>query len=75
MPYERKKRHMKRTKQYNIELCDKICVTRLELPALLGCGQPTADKIAEDAEAKIYIGKRLLISVDKIKMYLVENCK
>lgn len=65
---------MKKTKKYDIKPTDKICVTRLELPALLGCGQPTADKIAEKAGAKIYIGKRLLISVDKIKNYLLENC-
>lgn len=66
---------MKRTKKYDSNSLQKLCVTRTELPALLGCGQPTADKIAEDAEAKIYIGKRLLISVDKVRDYIVEKCQ
>ncbi len=65
---------MKKTKDYELDLSKKICVTRKELPALLGCGQPTADKIATEAGAKFYSGKRLLISVDKVRNYLSENC-
>lgn len=52
---------------------ERLSVTRKELPSLLGCGQPTADKIADEAEAKVFIGRRLLISVDKIRDYLIEN--
>lgn len=63
---------MIKTTKYEINVQDKLCVTRKELPGILSCGQPTADKIALDAKAKIYIGKRLLISVDKIRNYLVD---
>lgn len=66
---------MKRTKKYDVRSSDKLCVTRTELPALLGCGQPTADRIAEEAEARIYFGKRLLISVEKVRNYVNKNCK
>ena len=38
----------------------------------LGTGRYTANKIAELAEAKIYIGRRLLINVNKVTEYLAE---
>ena len=40
------------------------------LMALLSCGVVTAKKIADCAEAKIVIGRRVLYNVDKIKQYL-----
>ena len=40
------------------------------LAAMLSCGQATARKIAEDAEARITIGRRVLYSVSKIEKYL-----
>lgn len=64
---------MKKTNKHDIKSTERLSVTRTELPTLLGCGQPTADKIAEEARAKIYIGKRLLISLDKVREYLIEN--
>ncbi len=38
----------------------------------LGTGRYTANRIAEQAEAKIYIGRRLLINVSKVEKYLTE---
>lgn len=64
-----------KTNVNEMKLTERLSVTRKELPALLGCGQPTADKIADEAEAKLYISKRLLISVDKVRDYLIKNSK
>ena len=55
----------------NIEV--KICVSRRELPKLLGCGQHTADLISQEAGAKIKIGKRVLILLPKVEEYLKEK--
>lgn len=49
------------------------CVTRKELPKLLGCGQHTADLIARKAEARIVIGKRVLVYLPKVWAYLEES--
>lgn len=40
------------------------------LAAMLSCGQATARKIGEDAGARIYIGRRVLYSVNRIQKYL-----
>lgn len=40
------------------------------LAAMLSCGQSTARKIAEDAGARIIIGRRVLYCVSKIEKYL-----
>lgn len=40
------------------------------LAALLSCGESTARKIGEDAEARISIGRRVLYSVEKVKSYV-----
>ncbi|MCF2642385.1 hypothetical protein I6E50_08190 [Roseburia hominis] len=40
------------------------------LAAMLSCGHATARKIAEQAGAKIVIGKRVLYSVEKIRRYI-----
>ena len=40
------------------------------LAAMLSCGQATARKIAEDAGARITIGRRVLYYVSKIEKYL-----
>lgn len=47
-----------------------LCVSRDKLPGLLGCGQSTADRIAREAGARIKVGKRVLIKIDKISAYL-----
>lgn len=40
------------------------------LASLLSCGPATAKKLAQEAEARILIGRRVLYSVDKIKKYI-----
>lgn len=61
---------MKKTIERTQELTQVICVNRTELPKLLGCGQATADRISVDAGARIKIGKRVLIKLDKLNSYL-----
>lgn len=41
-----------------------------KLSSMLSCGHATARKIGEQAEARIYIGRRVLYSVNKIQRYL-----
>lgn len=60
---------MKETKKFDIN-ATTICIPRAKLPQLLGCGQSTADRIAMDAGARIKIGKRVLIKLDKLQRYL-----
>ena len=52
-----------------------ICIGRKELPALLGCGQATADRIAREAGARIKVGKRTLVLLAKIEQYLQETAE
>ena len=40
------------------------------LSARLSCGRATARKIGEQAEARIFIGRRVLYSVSKVQKYL-----
>ena len=47
-----------------------ICVSREVLPQLLGCGQATADRISREAGARVKVGKRILIKIDKLNEYL-----
>lgn len=49
---------------------DVIAVDIDKLSSILSCGHSTARKIGEQAEARIYIGRRVLYSVNKIKKYL-----
>lgn len=51
----------------------KLCVTRQELPGLLGCGLYTADKIAKASGARIHVGKRVLIFLPKVEAYLANQ--
>lgn len=59
---------MRQTKERDAR--QKVAVDIEGLAALLSCGQSTAKKIAEDAGAKIYIGRRVLYSVDRIRRYI-----
>ena len=47
-----------------------ICVSREILPQMLGCGQATADRLSREAGARIKVGKRILIKLDKLNAYL-----
>ena len=49
---------------------DVIAVDIEKLSSILSCGYTTARKIGELAEARIYIGRRVLYSVNKIQKYL-----
>lgn len=51
---------------------NRITVDINGLQALLSCGTATAKKIAAAAGANIYLGRRRLYSVDKIRKYLNE---
>ena len=53
-----------------IETENKVTVDIVGLQALLSCGIVTAKQIAEKAGATIYIGRRRLYNVEKIKKYL-----
>ena len=52
------------------ECTNPITVNLDTLTAMLDCGKATARIIAEQAEARIVIGKRVLYSVNKIQRYL-----
>lgn len=56
--------------ELNQDATKKLCVTRQELPKLLGCGLYTADRIAKASGARIHVGKRVLIFLPKVKEYL-----
>ena len=49
---------------------DVIAVDIEKLSSILSCGHATARKIGEQAEARIFIGRRVLYSVEKIQKYL-----
>ncbi|MDY2862048.1 MAG: hypothetical protein SOT10_05545 [Oscillospiraceae bacterium] len=61
---------MRKTTTFNNKMDNKLAVDIDGLMALLSCGAVTAKKIADCAEAKIVIGRRVLYNVDKIKQYL-----
>lgn len=50
----------------------QLTMTMDDFVASIGAGYHTANMIANDAEAKIYIGRRILINLDKVKKYLDE---
>ena len=52
------------------ETADYIAVDIERLATLLSCGKATARKLGELAEARIFIGRRVLYSVEKIRKYL-----
>lgn len=51
-------------------LKNRITVSDKELVCLLGCGLPTARRIAENANAVVFDGKRRLTIVSKLQDYL-----
>lgn len=61
---------MRQTSINNLNIEKRICITRKELPKYLSCGQASADRLAADAEARIVVGKRVLISIEKINDYV-----
>lgn len=59
---------MRKTKEFDSR--SPICIPRSQLPQYLGCGQATADRISVEARARIKVGKRVLIKLDKLDQYL-----
>ena len=57
-------------KTFNRNDPDVIAVNIEKLSAILSCGCATARKIGEQAEARIFIGRRVLYSVNKVQKYL-----
>lgn len=57
-------------KTFNRNDQDVIAVDIEKLSAILSCGCATARKIGEQAEARIFIGRRVLYSVNKVQKYL-----
>lgn len=54
-----------------IRKTSKLLTVDIEgLSAMLSCGYATARKIGEQAQARIYIGRRVLYSVDKVQQYI-----
>ncbi len=58
------------TKNNSISLDKKLTVDTQGLMELLSCGRSTALAIAEEAEARIYHGKRILFNVEKVREYV-----
>lgn len=57
-------------KTFNRNDPDVIAVDIEKLSAILSCGCATARKIGEQAEARIFIGRRVLYLVNKVQKYL-----
>ena len=57
-------------KTFNRNNPDVIAVDIEKLSAILSCGCATARKIGEQAESRIFIGRRVLYSVNKVRKYL-----
>lgn len=59
---------MRQTKERKIQYLIAVDIDRLA--AMLSCGHMTARRIAEDAGARITVGRRVLYSVQKVEKYL-----
>ena len=55
---------MRKTTEYKAE--NRLTVDIEGLMAMLSCGEVTAKKIADYAEARVIVGRRVLYNVDKI---------
>lgn len=64
---------MKKTQAKSFDLAvlwNRIAVSDEELAFMLGCGLPTARKIASEAGAVFRFGKRKLNTVSKVKIFM-----
>lgn len=57
-------------KTNKVECSRPIAVDISTLAAMLGCGEGSARKIAESAQARFNIGKRVLYNVQKVQEYV-----
>lgn len=62
---------MRATKANNTD--NSLMVTVDQLQEKLNCGYQTAVKIGEQAQARIFVGRRVWYSVKKIEEYLYKN--
>lgn len=67
---KRKDDNMRKTRR--METNNAVTVDTKTLQAMLGCGRDCAVKLGEAANAKVRCGRRVLWSVDKVKLYIAE---
>lgn len=60
---------MRKTKNNSLNETS-LCISREKLAEMLNVGLATADRISREAGARIRIGKRVIIKIDKVKAYL-----
>lgn len=65
---DKEEEEMQQTKERECQ--NRLAVDIEGLAAMLSCGYMTARKIAEDAGARLTIGRRVLYSVQKVEKYL-----
>lgn len=61
---------MRKTTEYKAE--NHLTVDIEGLMAMLSCGEVTVKKIADYAEVRVIVGRRVLYNVDKIKNILMQ---
>lgn len=61
---------MRATKTNDCNTNERLCVSMPEFALLLGTGRATAEKISVAAGAKIKIGSRVLVKLNKVNAYL-----
>ena len=61
---------MRKTTEYKAE--NRLTVDIEGLMAMLSCGEVTVKKIADYAEARVIVGRRVLYNVYKIKNILMQ---
>ena len=69
-PYTNGSQHAEQNGKSSYKAENRLTVDIEGLMAMLSCGEVTAKKIADYAEARVIIGRRVLYNVDKIKKYL-----
>lgn len=57
-------------KSNDVDLCDKLLIDTIELQTILSCGRQCAIRLAEEAGAKVQLGKRVFWSVEKISNHI-----
>lgn len=62
---------MRKTKNNSLNETS-LCISREKLAEMLNVGLATADRISREAGARIRIGKRVIIKIDKVNAYLEE---
>lgn len=61
---------MRKTRESTVSFPEKLLVTVPELAEYMGCGRFTANKTAAEAAATVFIGRRKLVNLEKVRKYL-----